>query len=456
MSTRTLCACAVMLLAASSFAATQNKLQNRPQQNRARETARAKFTSLRQKVEKANLQKDILGARKALLGLHALAPGHSATTYNLACMNALAGRRAEALHWLDMFVRMGQVADAAKDPDLASIAGDKSFLKLMERMKANRAAVERGSTWTTLDGAGLLAEDITYDRKTRSFFVTSLLAKKVLRIDKDKKVSEFADLSKDPGWPVFAVALQSGTNPALWVAAAALPDFSASPNAEWGKTALLKLDMESGRILERFEPAPDGAVRVLGDIAVSDGGTVVVSDGHSGGVYLLNSGERQMKGIDSDEFISPQTPAFDRDALSVFVADYVRGIGRIDLRSGRVTWLTHDDSVATAEIDGLYLHGDQLIAVQNGRGVQRIVSLALNASHTAIKGAEVLAANSEAFADPTHGVLVDDAFYYLSHSGWDGLDRNGNAKAGAALPRPSVRIVNVAEPAAPPRQAVKR
>jgi hypothetical protein len=57
--------------------------------------------------------------------------------YNLACKYALAGDREHALEWLDKAVQAGFSSDEtfAKDPDLASLHGDKRFGALLEKVK---------------------------------------------------------------------------------------------------------------------------------------------------------------------------------------------------------------------------------------------------------------------------------------------------------------------------------
>ena len=35
--------------------------------------------------------------------------------------------------------------------------------------------------------------------------------------------------------------------------------------------------------------------------------------------------------------------------------------------------------------------------------------------------------------DPTHGVRVGDAFYYIANSGWDALNPDGSVKPGVTM-----------------------
>jgi hypothetical protein len=54
------------------------------------------------------------------------------------------------------------------------------------------------------------------------------------------------------------------------------------------------------------------------------------------------------------------------------------------------------------------------------------------------KGANVVAEDiiersTPTLGDPTHGVIVGDAFYYIANSGWNVLDDSGKLKPGMAF-----------------------
>lgn len=254
-------------------------------------------------------------------------------------------------------------------------------------------------------------------------------------------MSLFADLGKDPGWPLFAVAADPKRR-VLWVTAAAIPDLVASPKADYGKDVLLKLDLKSGKILDRFSVG-DGEQHAMGDMALMHDGTVIVSDGRAGAVFRLKPGATKLESIDAGEFISPQTPTLSTDERFAFVADYARGIGRIELGTGAVTWLAHEEEVAMGGIDGLYFHGQDLYAAQNGANPARVVRFHLNAALDRIERMDVIESNSPGLGDPTHGVLVGDDFYFIANSGWSELDNHGNVKEGHTLTSATIRKVPV-------------
>ena len=95
--------------------------------------------------------------------------------------------------------------------------------------------------------------------------------------------------------------------------------------------------------------------------------------------------------------------------------------------------------MSLAGIDGLYLHGRTLLAIQNGAQPERLIRMQLQASLTRVLKWQTLEANWEELGDPTHGVVVGRRFYFIANSGWDKLDDNGALKPGAHFTAPAIR-----------------
>jgi hypothetical protein len=203
---------------------------------------------------------------------------------------------------------------------------------------------------------------------------------------------------------------------------------------------LLEVDPTSGKILRRFDPATTGPA-VLGDMSVTEDGTVYVTDSIGGGVYRLR-GELPTATLEkiADGLFSPQTPVLARDGKRLFVADYSMGIAVIDLATSptaKVNYLPHPENVAVVALDGLYLSGDSLIGIQNGTDPIRILRLRLNAAQTEITGVEIIEQASERMGDPTHAVAANGWFYVSANVGWSKVDDNtGQLRPGAKFTPP--------------------
>jgi hypothetical protein len=123
------------------------------------------------------------------------------------------------------------------------------------------------------------------------------------------------------------------------------------------------------------------------------------------------------------------------DGKHIFVPDYVRGIGVLEIATKHVRWLPMGGRFALNGIDGMYFDRGTLIAVQNGTSPERVVAFAVDPSLTRIESETIIERSTGTLGDPTHGVIIDKDFYYIANSGWDAIDDRGNMKPAA---KPSV------------------
>jgi sugar lactone lactonase YvrE len=398
---------------------------------------REEISALRREFGEATKAKDYATMQRLLLRMNDLAHGRTDMAYNLACSYALVGNKEQALHWLERFAAMGAVADAARDPDLASIASEPRFKSALARMDQNRKPVSHSSVFATLPDPDLLTEDIAFDPQTRSLLVTSVLKKKIVRVDRTGKMTDFADLSGDPSWPLFAIHFDARHNE-VWATASAIPNFTGLNQADYGKTALLRLDRRTGKIVQRIAP-PDSDRHSLGDMDIAANGDVIVTDSMGAAVYRLPRGATSLQRLDHGEFNSPQTPAITPNGRFAYVADYGRGIARMELTTGALEWLKHADDMALAATDGLVLHKNALYAIQNGANPVRIVKLTLKAAGDSVEKLEVLESNYPELGDPTHAVAVGNELYFIANSGWSALDDNAKLKPGEKMTSHTIR-----------------
>jgi hypothetical protein len=55
----------------------------------------------------------------------------------------------------------------------------------------------------------------------------------------------------------------------------------------------------------------------------------------------------------------------------------------------------------------------------------------------------ILERSTGTLGDPTHGVVIDDHFYYIANSGWDITDDHGNMKPGTKPSAPRIMRAHV-------------
>lgn len=100
----------------------------------------------------------------------------------------------------------------------------------------------------------------------------------------------------------------------------------------------------------------------------------------------------------------------------MYVADYSKGIFRVNMVTKQIVQLTPGDAVTLLGIDGLYYHRGTLIAIQNGISPQRVVGFRFSGDR--IDQFTTLEANHADFMEPTLGTIVGDEFYYVANSQW--------------------------------------
>jgi len=395
-------------------------------------TALEQANDLEQRAQSAAKAGDQEARVDADLELFHLLNGPPAMIEALARAYMASGDAEQALGALNRLADLGQTDDdllGGSDRNFSSIQNMPEYKQVIARFRANEARVARSNVAFVLPDAGLLPEDIDYDPSSHSFLITSVREQKIVRVRSDGSSVNFA-LAPD-AWPMVAIKIDSSRN-RVWATEVAFDGLAVAPASAWGNSAVLCFDLHTGKLLQRIAGPMHSS---LGDMVLTRDGEPIVSDGDNGVLYRVSNG--QMLEINKSEFISPQTATRIPSGDQLFVPDYVRGIGRFDLKTNQVSWLNRDDGdkVAINGIDGLYLYGQYLIATQNGSSPERVVLFALDPTLGHILSAKVIEQSASLGCDPTHGVIVGNTFYYITNSGWAKLDEHGRLKEGMKLAR---------------------
>jgi hypothetical protein len=344
----------------------------------------------------------------------------------LARASARTGDSRAAVQDLEAMARMGvsqpRVGTLA---DFAGLHSRPDFRSVLREMATNARPISHSSRAFVISDRGLLPEDIAYDPASGEFLLTSVLEARIVGVTPRGQTRTFA--RAPDGWPMLAIKVDRARQ-VLWATEVALTGFRSVPRRDWGRSVILEYDLRGGRLLRSIEGPRKSQ---LGDMALSPAGDLLASDSNGGGLYLLQRGSRELSRLPTNDFVSPMTPAFLARHQAI-IADYVRGIGLLDLITYRVTWLPMDGKYALQGTDGLYWYHERLIAVQNGFSPQRVLSFKLDAAHARISGQQVIESGTPAL-DPTHSVVVSGSLYYIANAGWSQLTDDGAVRHGAKL-----------------------
>jgi len=374
-------------------------------------------------------RKDLPGFLEHSRALVSLAPRSASALYNLACARSLTGDGAGAVLALGRLADWGVAFDLAADADFDPVRATPGFAAVEERMKELHEPIGHSPAAFSIPRKDMLAEGVAHDPVTGAFFVTGVHRRNVVRVDASGRATDFVAEASD-GLCSAQAAVADASRRALWVTSGCSPLMAGYRDADEGRSFLLEYDLDRGTLRRRLAPPrEDGRVS---DMALGPGGVVYVSDDRRGRLYRLRPGDERLEVVvDEGVLVSPQGLAVEPGGASLFAADYVQGIVRVDTGTGASTFLEAPADVLLTGIDGLVLAGDSLVGIQNGIRPHRVVRLRLDPARRAVLELRVLERAHPAWDEPTLGVLVGPDLFYVANSQYRRFDDHGRAQADA-------------------------
>ncbi|MEK6333675.1 MAG: hypothetical protein AABM67_01925 [Acidobacteriota bacterium] len=366
-----------------------------------------------------------------------LRPNHGPYTYNVAVGYALSGNKAEAITWLNRLADMGLVYQVAADEDLASIKETDEFKAIVERFENNAKPVGHSTTAFTIHEKGLVPEGIAYDPWQKTFYLGSVYKRKIVSINGAGDVKDFSS-DADGLWSVMGMRVDP-VRRVLWVCTASHPQMMNFQEAEKGFSGIFKYDLKTKKLIKKYLLPGKPKPHWLGDLVLNSRGDVFASDSVSPAIYILDHRTDRLElFLESEAFVNPQGLAFDAAERHMFMADYLKGLFVIDMRTKAYSVVSPAPRTTMLGLDGLYSYNGKLIGVQNGVRPNRLVALVLNDRLTEVMKFRVIEANNPAFDEPTLGVLTRDTLYYIANSQWGAIDEKGKLAADEKLKDPIV------------------
>ena len=258
------------------------------------------------------------------------------------------------------------------------------------------------------DATPFIAEGIARDSMTDRVFIASVASRRIVAIQ-NRQSRDFAHLPGD--YSPFGIAV---VKQKLWVTAGVVGQGAGHD----GPSALIAFDL-SGKMIGTY-PVPDEGRHVLGDLTIAPDGTVYISDGLDGSLYMLPPGSDALTRLGPPKlFKSPQGMAVSPDGKSLLVVDYALGLTKLDLATASFTPLKIPEGVNVKGIDGLARMPDgSFLASQNGTKEPHILRLALSPDWSELLSTEVIAADDPAMADPSLVLADDSGAYVVGVSQW--------------------------------------
>jgi sugar lactone lactonase YvrE len=317
------------------------------------------------------------------------------------------------------------------DPDFANIRDALKSSGADDALTANLAPREASEVAFRLADTAVLPEGLAHDPKTNTFYIASVHQRRIIARLPDGTEKTFGKGRDDGLWSVLALKVDAERRH-LWATTAAIEQTQDLNAADAGRTAVVQYDLDTGKVLKRFEPPREkDKARVFGDLVVSSSGRVIVSEANHGGLWRISNGVLEAF-VPPGKFASPQGMAFPNQGNWLYVADYSLGLMRVDIATRKVERVKSAADTSLLGLDGMVRFGNDLIATQNGIRPHRVLRIRLDGTGQ-VAGVEVLEANHPAYAEPTLGVLVGNHFHYVANSQWDKFVQ-GKAAADVAAP----------------------
>lgn len=350
--------------------------------------ARGHWRSAGQRLEGG----DSLGALAALDSAVARWPTQAAYSRAVARLAARLGLPDRAFPALERLTRFG-AEWTLTDPAYARIINDPRLEAEATRNRAATAPLERSTVRWEVGVDSLLPEGVAFDSATERLFVSSLRSRKVLVREQDGRVHDFVASGAGGVGCVLGMAIDRRRG-LLWVASADAGPIMDYPEYN-GTSALFAFDLRTGAFRHKVDLPPAQEGHQLGDVIVTQRGTIFASDSRAPVLYTIAAGPLPrlatvaVQGDPRFRNLQGMVPTSDESAM--YLADYSHGLLRVDLRTKGVVSLTPPAGTTLLGIDGMVSGGPgRLIGVQNGISPVRVIGIRLDPSGLAVTDVEVL------------------------------------------------------------------
>ena len=299
-----------------------------------------------------------------------------------------------------------------------------------------------GRVRATLPDSTFWPEGMDYDARTGRYYVTSVRHRTIAEYSPDGSTRELWPRGRAELGALLGVRVDP-VRGVLWATMSGIPQMAGYLPADSALAALLRIRIADGAVERRWDlPAVRGG-HTLGDLAIGPAGDVYVTDSSQPVLYRLRPGADTLEHFTDPLFKSLQGLAPSPDGRALYLADYSRGLLRVELATNAVTVVGDSAGRSYRECDGIALHAGALVAVRNGVSPAQIVRVALDPTGMHIAGGEVVDSDPAVADEPTIGAIVGDDFVYVANSQWEKHDRAGAPLPNALLRRPVLLAVRL-------------
>lgn len=372
---------------------------------------------------KAYQEKDYVTFLKLTKQLDSLRPSHPTFTYNLACAYALNNELDKEISTLELCLLNNNTISFETDKDLENLRLHSKYNSLIDLKSSLNQPLARANKVVTLSEKDLHPEGLAFLDKQKCWLVGSIRKRKIVTFN--MQTGACKDWFSDTSLLSVMSLKPDAKEKTLWVATSAIPEMEGYNSSFEGKSEIIQIDIQSKKIIQRITIEGN---HVLGDILVAKNGDVYVSDSGESVIHKVQNGKLVSWLNLKNEAYNLQGITIDNLQQTIFIADYLKGILKIDIKNpDKRSWLSYPVESTLKGIDGLQFYDNSLIAIQNGVKPIRIVQVYLDKNKETL-GLKLLDHNRSEFNEPTLGIIIDNNFYFFANCPWNAYDSKGDLK----------------------------
>ena len=369
----------------------------------------------------ANSNKDYANQVKALEKLTKIKPNVPVFEYQLAQAYALNDNKSATFNALVALQKKGLFFDIGNNKNFSTVNSFPVFEYIKSNMDANNQHFGEGSEVFKIDKSfsGLLFENLTIDLKNKRFLMGSLRDGRVIRVNNDGSINNLIEPTKGGvtgPWSVVDMKADSKNN-VLWVASAAISQYTNLSKESAGLAGLFKYNLTTGKLLNSYLLPEKSKPYLLSSIHLSEQGKLYILESIRSSVLQLDEKTSEFKLVfKANGFNGLRKMTTDETGRFLYITDEGKGILVIDLPKEKTYLIENTPDLLLSGISELIYDDNGLIIIQAGNKPERVIRLQLNKTKLLVSNVFPIESAHPKFNNPSTGALFAGGLYYVANS----------------------------------------
>jgi len=355
---------------------------------------------------------DLKAYEESFQSANRLRPYHPTIVYHLANSNALLGNDLAAFEASKVMLLMNGDINFLDDSAFLNFNKSKHYNMLKKLEIEINKPVMNSREFKKINLKSLHPEAIEmFDKK---IYLGGVHDRKIVLFKENQEVDTLINFTDNEDmYAIMGLAYDRNSN-LLWACTAAIPEMKAYEETLKGRSSIVAINTKGKIVLS--EVIEGG--HLFGDLIVGKNGTVYISDGLKNSIYTISVDKPLEEAFKiADQSYNLQGLALNEDETELFVADYIKGLFKLNLNTGSVEFLKLEGDIVGKGFDGLYFYENSLIGIQNGTTPDRVWRFYLD-DEDSIESKEIIDQALKVFDEPTQGLIQNDQFIYVANSPW--------------------------------------